>query len=70
MVAIGTYVALLLWHARLSNFTIDNLVSQVVTDDYGEPKARSEKVTYCVFMVIGAVAVATLLFLGVIGRGR
>jgi hypothetical protein len=70
MVAIGTYVALLLWHARLSNFTIDILVSQVVTDDYGEPKERSEKVTYWVFMVIGAVAVATLLFLGVIGRGR
>lgn len=53
--AIGTYVALLLWHARLSDFTIDMLISQVVTDDYGEPKALSEKVTYWVFMAIGAV---------------
>jgi hypothetical protein len=70
IVAIGTYVALLLWHARLSNFTIDMLTSQVVTDDYGEPKALSEKVMYWVCMVIGAVAVVTLLFLGVVGPGR
>lgn len=70
VVAIGTYVGLLLWHARLSNFTIDMLTAQVVTDDYGEPKALSEKVTYWVFLVIGAVAVVTLVYLGIVGRGR
>jgi hypothetical protein len=70
IVALVTYFALLYWHARLSNFTINVLVSQVVTDDYGEPTARSEKVTYWVFVVMGAVAVVTLLFLGVVGRGR
>jgi hypothetical protein len=70
IVALVTYLALLHWHARLSNFTINILASQVVTDDYGEPKTQSEMVIYWVFMVIGAVAVVTLLFLGVVGRGR
>ena len=46
MVAIGTYFALLQWHARVSNFTVDILTEQMVTDDYGKPKARWEKVTY------------------------
>ena len=68
IVAIGTYFALLQWHARLSNFTVNVLTKQMVTDDYGKPKARWEKVTYWVCIVVGAVI--SLLFLGVIGRGR
>jgi hypothetical protein len=68
IVAIGTYFALLQWHARLSNFTVDILNKQMAIDDYGKPKARWEKVTYWVCIVIGAVV--SLLFLGVFGRGR
>jgi hypothetical protein len=70
IVAIGNYFALLQWHARLSNFAVDNLTEQMATDDYGEPTARWEKVAYWVCMLIGAVAVVTLLYLGVVGRGR
>jgi hypothetical protein len=70
VVAIGTYFALLRWHARLSNLAVDNLTEHVAADDYGKPKARWEKVTYWVCMVIGAVAVVTLLYLGIVGRGR
>jgi hypothetical protein len=70
IVAVGTYFALLQWHARLSNFAVDILTEQMATDDYGKPKARWEKVTYWACMVIGAVAVVTLLYLGIVGRGR
>jgi hypothetical protein len=68
MAAIGTYFALLQWHARLSNFTVGILTEQMVTDDYGKPKAHWEKVTYGVCIVVGAVV--SLLFLILIGRGR
>jgi hypothetical protein len=70
VVAIGTYFALLRWHARLSNLAVDNLTEHVAADDYGKPKARWEKATYWVCMVIGVVAVVTLLYLGIVGRGR
>src|SRR5712672_1910884 len=44
--AIGTYFALMQWHARLSTFTVDILTEQMVGDEYGEPEARWEQVTY------------------------
>jgi hypothetical protein len=69
IVAIGTYFALMQWHARLSNFAVDNLTEQMVADEYGKPKARWEKVTIRVCQAIGAVVIL-LLVLGALGRGR
>jgi hypothetical protein len=69
IVAIGTYFALMQRHARLSNFTVDVLTEQMVGDEYGEPKAKWEQVTYRVCQVIGGVVIL-LLILGVFGRGR
>jgi hypothetical protein len=68
--AIGTFFALFPWHARLSNFGVDILTEQMVSDECGKPKAQWEKMTYRVCMVIGTVAVVTLMFLGMVGRGR
>jgi hypothetical protein len=68
-VAIGTSFALMQWHARLSNFTVDILTEQMEGDEYGKPKARWEQVTYRVCQVIGAVVIL-LLILGALGRGR
>jgi hypothetical protein len=69
VVAIGTYLALMRWHANLSNFKMDSLTEQIVADDYGEPKARWERVAVRVFQVVGAVVVLLLIF-GIFGRGR
>lgn len=69
ILAIGTYFALMQWHAKLSNFTVDILTEQMVGDEYGKPKARWEQMTYRVCQVIGAVVIL-LLILGVFGRGR
>lgn len=69
IVAICTYLALMQWHARLSNFTVDILAEQVVGDEYGKPKAQWEKVTYRVCQVIGAVVIL-LLILSAFGRGH
>jgi hypothetical protein len=62
LVAIATYVALMQWHANLSNFTVDILTEQVVADDYGVPKTRWERVTILVCQVIGAVVILLLIF--------
>ena len=69
IVAICAYLALMQWHARLSNFTVDILAEQVVGDEYGKPKAQWEKVTYRVCQVIGAVVIL-LLILSAFGRGH
>lgn len=69
IVAIGSYFALMRWHAGLSNFTVDILTEEMVADQYGEPKARWEQVTVRVCQVIGVVIVL-LLILGSFGRGR
>jgi hypothetical protein len=69
IVAIGSYFALMRWHAGLSNFTVNNLTKEMVTDQYGAPKARWEQVTIRVCQVIGVVIVL-LLILGSLGRGR
>ena len=63
--AIGSYIALLQWHARQSNVTIGNLTLQLAGDEYGKPKARWERVTYWVFTIIGlVVAILLLVFMG------
>jgi hypothetical protein len=69
IVAIGTYFALLQWHARLSKFTPDDLTEQIAGDEYGKPEARWEKATYWICQVIGAVVIL-LLILSAFGRGR
>jgi hypothetical protein len=69
IVGIVTYFALIQWHARLSNFTVDILTEQMVGDEYGKPNARWELVTYRVCQVIGALVIL-LLILGALGRGR
>ena len=69
IVAIGTYFALMQWHAKLSNRTVDLLTEQMAGDEYGKPKAKWEQVTYRVCQVIGGVVIL-LLILGVFGRGR
>jgi hypothetical protein len=69
VVAIGTYVAILQWHANLSNATMAILTEQVGADDYGMPKARWERVTIRVFQLIGAVVILLLIF-GIFGQGR
>ena len=66
VVAIGTFVALMLWHARLSNLTVDSLGDQLENDEYGKPKASWEKATYWTFLVVGSV----LIFLLVLGSVR
>lgn len=69
IVGIGSYFALMRWHAGLSNFAVDNLTEEMMSDQYGEPKARWEQVTVRVCQVIGVVIVLRLI-LGSLGRGR
>src|SRR5258708_24821554 len=45
IVAIGSYLALMRWHAWPLNYTVDILTEEMVTDKYGEPKAWWEQVT-------------------------
>jgi len=61
VVAMGTFVALMLWHARLSNLTVNSLGGQLANDEYGKPKGSWEKATYWTFLVVGSVLI---LFLG------
>jgi hypothetical protein len=69
IVAIGSYFALMKWHAGLSNFTVDILTAEMVADQYGEPKARWEQATVRVCQVIGVIIIL-LLILGSFARGR
>jgi hypothetical protein len=61
VVAIGTYLALMRWHANLSSFKMNSLTEQKVAYDYGEPKAQWERVAARVFQVVGAVVVLLLI---------
>jgi len=65
--SIVSYVAFMLWHARLSNSTFDGLSGQLVADDYGAPKSRWERVIFKACLVIGSVLLLLLLFLSTIG---
>jgi len=66
LTAIIMYLAFMLWHANLSDFTFDKLAERIGTDNYGEANSKWEQVTYRVFWVFGAVALIFVL-LAVIG---
>lgn len=53
--AIGTYPVFMRWHARLSALTTDVLAEQLISDEYGKPKARWEQVTYRVCRALSGV---------------
>jgi energy-coupling factor transporter transmembrane protein EcfT len=61
VVEIGTFVALMLWHARLSNVTVNSLGDQLENDEYGKPKARWEKAIYWTFLVVGSILILVLV---------
>lgn len=54
---------------KRSTSTIEGLTEQMVNDDYGQPKARWEGVTYRVCEVIGAVVIL-LVILNALGLRR
>jgi nitrate/nitrite transporter NarK len=67
IIAIGTYLVLMRWHARLSSLTTDVLAEQLNSDEYGEPKAKWEQLTYRVRTIVG-LALILLLILGALHR--
>jgi hypothetical protein len=69
IVAIGTYLAFMRWHARLSALGTDVLAEQLLSDEYGKPKARWEQVTYRVWLALG-LAVVLLLILSSFRGGQ
>ena len=56
LVVILSYFALLRWHARLANITVDCLTQEMTGDQYGQPKDGWQQATFWVFVVVGAVA--------------
>jgi len=55
LAAICSYFALMRWHARLSNITVDCLTQEMTGDQYGQPKDGWQLVTFWVFVGVGAV---------------
>jgi hypothetical protein len=65
---ICSYFALMRWHARLSNITVDCLTQEITGDQYGQPEDRWQLMAFWVFVGVGAVTI--LLKWSAIYHGR
>ena len=68
LVVIFSYFALLRWHARLANVTLDCLTQEIAGEQYGQPKDGWQLITFRVFVGVGAVTI--LLIWAAIYHGR
>ena len=68
VVAVVIYGALIWWHARQSNLTIEALSTQLGEDEYGMPKSRWQQLTYRVCSVIGVILILLVLFAALANR--
>ena len=68
LVAVVIFVALLCWHGRLSNLSVEALTAELNEDDYGMPKSFSQRLTYRAFSAIGFILILLILFAALAGR--
>jgi hypothetical protein len=69
IVAIGTYLAFMRWHAAQSALGTGVLAEQLLSDEYGKPKAKWEQLTLRVCTAIG-LAVMLILILSSLRGGQ